>query len=74
MVKNAKRTAVFQTTLKLIREEAGAQIPSNDNKCSTSQRSKGFPEEGHYKYKRCINLEMIGSFKNLLKTVRFQRS
>ena len=32
-----KRVAVFQASLKVVREEAGAQLSKRDNKCSTSQ-------------------------------------
>ena len=36
-VTSAKRVAFFQASLKLVREEAGAQLSNNDNKCSISQ-------------------------------------
>ena len=38
--------AVFQASLKLIREEVGAQLPNKDNKYSTSHGSKHLCEEG----------------------------
>ena len=38
-VTSAKRVAVFQASLKVVREEAGVQLSKRDNKCSTSQGS-----------------------------------
>ena len=37
---SAERVAVFQASLKAVREEAGAQLFNEDNKCSKSQGSK----------------------------------
>ena len=48
-VTSAKRVAVFQAILKVVREEAGAQLSNKDNKCSTSQGSKCLWEGGHCK-------------------------
>ena len=39
-VTSAKRVAVFQASLNVVREEAGAQLSNKDNKHSTSQGSK----------------------------------
>ena len=39
-VTSAKRVPVFQVSLKVVREEAGAQLSSKDNKHTTSQGSK----------------------------------
>ena len=46
---SAKRVAVFQASLKVVREEAGAQLSNKDNKCSTSQGIKYLWEGGHCK-------------------------
>ena len=48
-VTSAKGVTVFQASLKVVREEAGAQLSKKDNKCSTSQGSKLFCEGGHCK-------------------------
>ena len=52
-----KRIPFFQASLKLVREEAAAQLSNNDNKCSTSQESKHLWEGGCCK-ENDINLEM----------------
>ena len=39
-VTSAKRVAVLQASLKVVREEAVAQLSKKDNKCSASQVSK----------------------------------
>ena len=43
-VTSAKRVAVFQASLKVVREEAIAQL-SNKNKCSTSQGQNAYEKE-----------------------------
>ena len=43
---STKRGAVFHTSLKLVREEAGAQLSNNDKICSTSQGSNVYEKEG----------------------------
>ena len=48
-VTSAKRVAVFQASLKVVREEVGAQLSKRDNKCSTSQGSNCLQEGGHCK-------------------------
>ena len=48
-VTSAKRVAVFQASLKLVRKEAGVQLPYKDNKQLTSQSSKCLQEGGHCK-------------------------
>ena len=48
-VTSANRIAVFQASLKVVREEAGAQLSKRDNKCSASQGSKCLWEGGHCK-------------------------
>ena len=45
-VTSAKRVAVLQVSLKVVREEAGAQLSNKDNKHSTSQGSKCLQEGG----------------------------
>ena len=35
-VTSSKRVTIFQTSLKLVRGESGAQISNKDNKCLTS--------------------------------------
>ena len=53
-VTGAKRVAVFQASLKLVREEACAQLSKNDKKkkkkkkkkCSTPKDQKGYEKEG----------------------------
>ena len=57
---SAKRVAVFQGSLKLVREEAGAQISKKKDKFSTSQESNHLHERGHCKLKSFINLEIVG--------------
>ena len=47
--KNGKRIAVFQASLKVVREETGAQLSETDNKHSTSQGSKYLMKGGHCK-------------------------
>ena len=39
VVTSAKRVAVFQASLKVVRKEAGAKLSKRDNQCSTSQGS-----------------------------------
>ena len=45
-VTSAKRVAVFQANLKVVREDAGAQLSKRDNKHSTSQGSNRLREGG----------------------------
>ena len=47
IVTSAKRVAAFHENLKLVRQEAGAQLPNKGNKCLTSQGSKCL-QEGRY--------------------------
>ena len=58
-VTSAKRVAIFQASLKLVKEEAGAQIFKTDNKGSTSQGSKHLHDWECCTYKLCINYEMM---------------
>ena len=44
-----KRVAVFQASLKVVREEAGSQLFNKDNKHATSQGANCL-QEGHCKY------------------------
>ena len=46
-VTTARRVAVFQASLKVVREEAGAHLSKRDNNNSTSQGSKHLQEGGH---------------------------
>ena len=48
-VTSAKRAAVFQASLKIMREEAGAHLSNKDKKCSKSQGSKCLWEMGSCK-------------------------
>ena len=48
-VTSAKRVAVFQANLKVVREDAGAQLSKRDNKRSTSQGSNHLQEGGRCK-------------------------
>ena len=41
---SVKKVAIFQASLKLVREEAGVQLSNKDNKYLTSQRSKHLQE------------------------------
>ena len=61
--------AVFQAGLKLVREEAGAQLSNMDNNCTTSQGSNHLhgrrmlqKESIHY-----FRDEMIGSFMMMMQ-------
>ena len=48
-ITSVKRVAVFQASLKVVREEVGAQLSNKENKHSTSQGSKHLWEGGHCK-------------------------
>ena len=45
----AKNVAYFHATLKLVREDAGAQLCNEDHKCSTITWIKMFTSRGHCK-------------------------
>ena len=45
-VASAKRVAVFQASLNIVREEISAQLSDKDNKHLTFQGSKHLQEEG----------------------------
>ena len=45
-VASVKRVAVFQASLRVVREEAGAHRSKRDNNCSTSQGSEHLWEGG----------------------------
>ena len=49
VVTSANRVTVFQASLKVVREEAGAQLFNKDNKHSASQGSKCLQDGGCYK-------------------------
>ena len=59
-VTRAKWVAVFQASLKVVRQEAGAQLFNIDNKHLRSQGSKHLWEGGCCEQKWGINLEIIG--------------